>query len=146
MEQLFGAAPFLLNKDMDMDILLFLIPVAFYIGWKANEAWMLLSFRTILEELKISNDQLKRIAADKGIQLTDSQPEPESDPGQNLPLLEVRLEQIDGQIFAYSLKDDLFLGQGTDRDSLVKRLTENLSNVRVVIAKEHGAELIYTKP
>ena len=126
---------------MDMDLVLFLIPVAFYIGWKANEAWMLLSFRTILEELKISNDQLIKIAESKGIKLTDSQPEP--DPGDTLPELEVRLEQINGQIFAYSLKDDQFLGQGTDRDSLVKRLTENLSNVRVVIAKEHGADLIY---
>jgi hypothetical protein len=127
-----------------MDILLFLIPVAFYIGWKVNEAWMLLSFRTILQELKISNDQLVKIARDKGIQLTetDPDPEPESDPG--VPaLLEVRLEQIDGQIFAYSLKDDQFLGQGTDRDTLVQRLTENLTNVRVIIAKEHGADLIY---
>ena len=124
-----------------MDLVLFLIPVAFYIGWKANEAWMLLSFRTILEELKISNDQLIKIAESKGIKLTDSQPEP--DPGDTLPELEVRLEQINGQIFAYSLKDDQFLGQGTDRDSLIKRLTENLSNVRVVIAKEHGADLIY---
>jgi hypothetical protein len=129
-----------------MDILLFLIPVAFYIGWKVNEAWMLLSFRTILQELKVSNDQLQKIARDKGIQLTETEPDTDSDPGQNLPELEVRLEKIGDQIFAYSLKDDLFLGQGTDRDSLVQRLTENLTNVRVTIAKEHGADLIYTKP
>jgi hypothetical protein len=123
--------------------LLIITVLAFFVGWKASEFWMLITFKTLLEDLKVSESDLRKVAREKGITLPeriDSRSEPQ------LAELEVRLEKIGDQIFAYSIKDDQFLGQGTDRDSLVQRLTENLTNVRVIIAKEHGADLIYTKP
>ena len=123
--------------------LLIITVLAFLVGWKASEFWMLITFKTLLEDLKVSESDLRRVAREKGINLPeriDSRPEPQ------LAELEVRLEKIGDTIYAYSIKDDQFLGQGTDRDTLVQRLTENLTNVRVTIAKEHGADLIYTKP
>ena len=123
--------------------LLIITVLAFFVGWKASEFWMLITFKTLLEDLKVSESDLRRVAREKGINLPeriDAKSEPE------LAELEVRLEKIGDTIYAYSIKDDQFLGQGTDRDTLVQRLTENLTNVRVIIAKEHGADLIYTKP
>ena len=123
--------------------LLIITVAAFLVGWKASEFWMLITFKTLLEDLKVSESDLRRVAQEKGINLPeriDAKSEPE------LAELEVRLEKIGDTIYAYSIKDDQFLGQGTDRDTLIQRLTENLTNVRVTIAKEHGADLIYTKP
>jgi len=123
--------------------LLIITVLAFFVGWKASEFWMLITFKTLLEDLKVSESDLRRVAREKGITLPeriDAKSEPE------LAELEVRLEKIGDTIYAYSIKDDQFLGQGTDRDTLIQRLTENLTNVRVIIAKEHGADLIYTKP
>jgi len=123
--------------------LLIITVLAFFVGWKASEFWMLITFKTLLEDLKVSESDLRRVAREKGITLPeriDAKSEPQ------LAELEVRLEKIGDTIYAYSIKDDQFLGQGTDRDTLIQRLTENLTNVRVTITKEHGADLIYTKP
>lgn len=125
---------------MDINIWFLLLPLAFYIGWRVSQAIMLAAFLKILEELKITNEHLLRVAQKQGLVL------PETPLPPDLPELEVRLEQIGNEIYAYSVEGDCFLGQGRDRDSLIQRLTENLSDVRVIISAEHGAELIYTKP
>lgn len=98
---------------------------------------MLAAFLKILEELKITNEHLLRVAQKQGLVL------PETPPRSDLPELEVRLEKIGNEIYAYSVEGDRFLGQGRDRDTLIQRLTENLSDVRVIISAEHGSELIY---
>lgn len=123
--------------------LLIITVLAFLVGWKASEFWMLITFKTLLEDLKVSESDLRRVAEAKGITLP-ARPDAKIEP--QLAELEVRLEKIGDMIYAYSLKDDQFLGQGTDREALIQRLTENLTNVRITIAKEHGADLIYTKP
>lgn len=57
-------------------------------------------------------------------------------------VVDVKLEQQGTQIFAYRKSDDQFLAQGTDAESLIERLNQNLTPCKVVVAKEDGADLL----
>ena len=123
---------------MDIEYSL-LLALAFALGWwlatRVTTTLLHMTFMEILKDLGIKEDQLRDLARRNGLPMP-------SIPDTELPTLEVRLEQHQGQIYAFRKDTDAFLGQGTDREDLVKRLTENLSNVRVIISKEDGADLI----
>jgi division protein CdvB (Snf7/Vps24/ESCRT-III family) len=120
-----------------MDVFLILLAVfvtGVALGSWSKELFMRTVFREILKDLGVTEQQMRDLAEDRGLELKRLTEE--------LPVVEVRLEQHDNQIYAFRKDNDVFLGQGTDREDLVKRLTENLSNVRVIISKEDGADLI----
>ena len=125
---------------MSMDLVIFSIIMALYIGFKAGEAWYLYTFRQILEDLNIKNSDLRKLAENKGVDL--SEVPAEDDLGSDLPILEVRIEQHPEGLFAYRKVDDTFIAQGKDRDTLMENLVNNLTNVRVVVYKDDGADLI----
>jgi hypothetical protein len=122
---------------MELDLVLLCIAMALYIGFKVGEAWYLYTFREILQDLNIKNSDLRRLAESKGIELA----EPEEE-GEDLPVLEVRIEQHPEGLFAYRKEDNTFIAQGKDRTTLMEALVNNLNNVRVVVAKEDGADFI----
>jgi hypothetical protein len=107
------------------------------IGWKINDAVRTTAIRHLLKELGITDQDLRAAAARNGIMLADA-----PDTAADDTVVEVRLEQHEGQIYAYRKSDDTFLGQGTDRDSLIARLNQNLTPCRVLIDKEGGADLL----
>ena len=121
-----------------MDAILLL--VGFVIGWamgaKITTAIHLMSFKKIMEELNISDQQLKKLALANGIEI------PENDSEINdIEVCEVRIEQHQGQLYAYRKADNHFLGQGTDRDSLILRLEQQFQkDTKIVINEEDGAE------
>ncbi|MFZ9717626.1 MAG: hypothetical protein ACO3CH_09260 [Ilumatobacteraceae bacterium] len=124
-------------------ILEFLIvfAVGFWLGSLFRGAWMALSFREILKDLGVTDQQLRNLAQKNGLDLAE--PEPTArDENANLPVLEVRVEQQPEGLFAYRKSDSQFLAQGRDRETLMQNLVNNLTNVRVVVAKEDGADLI----
>ena len=125
---------------MSIDLVILCIIMALYIGFKAGEAWYLYTFRQILEDLNIKNSDLRKLAEAKGVDL--SEVPAEDDLGSDLPILEVRVEQHPEGLFAYRKVDDSFIAQGKDRDTLMENLVNNLTNVRVVVYKEDGADLI----
>ena len=125
---------------MSIDLVILCIIMALYIGFKAGEAWYLYTFRQILEDLNIKNSDLRKLAEDKGVDL--SEVPAEDDLGSDLPILEVRIEQHPEGLFAYRKVDDTFIAQGKDRDTLMENLVNNLTNVRVVVYKDDGADLI----
>ena len=125
---------------MSIDLVILCIIMALYIGFKAGEAWYLYTFRQILEDLNIKNSDLRKLAENKGVDL--SEVPAEDDLGSDLPILEVRIEQHPEGLFAYRKMDDTFIAQGKDRDTLMENLVNNLTNVRVVVYKEDGADLI----
>jgi hypothetical protein len=116
------------------DYILFLLGllVGYWLGKVITNALNTMSFREILKDLKVGQDQLEKLR----MELDDEGAEPQ------LKELEVRIEEAGGQLYAYRCDNDQFLGQGTDRDALIHRLTENLTNVRVIVSKQHGADLI----
>jgi len=117
---------------------LLLVGMSFWFGWKASQMWHLFTFKQILQDLKVSNKDLHKLAKEQGIDIDISAKDEDS----NLPVLEVRVEQQPEGLFAYRKDNNLFLAMGKDRDSLMENLVHNLTNVRVVIAKEDGADLI----
>ena len=125
---------------MSTELILFSIIMALYIGWKASQAWHLIAFRKIMQDLKITDNQLLKVAQEAGINMEELTEEKAED--SNLPILEVRVEQQPEGLFAYRKEDSLFLAMGKDRKGLMENLVNNLTNVRVVIAKEDGADLI----
>jgi hypothetical protein len=117
--------------------LMIITVLAFAIGWKASQWWHVIAFKKLLEDLGVSQQQLEKLHS----QLTEV-PGFDPEPQEPQTVVEVRLEQLDGVILAYRKSDSQFLAQATDRESLIQRLTENLTPCRVVIAKEDGADLI----
>ena len=93
-----------------------------------------------MEDLNIKNTDLRKLAEAKGVDL--SEVPAEDDLGSDLPILEVRIEQHPEGLFAYRKMDDSFIAQGKDREGLMENLVNNLTNVRVVVYKEDGADLI----
>ena len=123
-----------------MDAILFL--VGFVAGWalgsKITEMIHVISFKKIMEDLDISDQQLKKLAQRNGLDL------PENDSETNeLVVCEIRIEQHQGQLYAYRKSDDHFLGQGTDKDTLIKRLKQQFQkDTKLVITEEDGAKYI----
>ena len=102
--------------------------------------WNHITFREILKDLGVTDQQLKDLASSKGLDmpLVDA----DSSQEQQRPVVEIKIEQHQGILFAFRKDNDQFLAQGTDREALIQRLTENLTPCRVIVAKEDGADLI----
>jgi len=107
------------------------------IGWRINDALRTAAIRALLKELGVTEQDLRAAAARNGIMLADA-----PDTAADHTVVEVRLEQHEGQIYAYRKSDSTFLGQGSDTDSLIERLNQNLTPCRVLIDKEDGADLL----
>jgi hypothetical protein len=126
-----------------MDLLILFVLVA-AVSWKASQIWHVMAFKKLLEDLGISDSQLRKLAQDHGIieMSEESQTAEDDDPNSDLPILEVRVEQHPEGLFAYRKMDDSFIAQGKDREGLMENLVNNLTNVRVIVHKEDGADLI----
>jgi hypothetical protein len=124
---------------MDMTELLIVAALGIFIGWQASKRVHLDGFRQLLRALKITEEDLRRAMI--RIQSQEWQldePEGSTDP----TIVDVKLERVGTQIFAYRKSDDRFLAQGSDADSLITHLNENLTPCRVVVAQEDGADLL----
>ena len=124
---------------MDMIELFIAALVGIFIGWTASKQVHLDGFRQLLRALKVTEDDLLRAMIkiqSKEWQLEDPEGAKDS------TIVDVKLEQQGTEIYAYRKSDDQFLAQGTDADSLIARLNENLTPCRVVVAKEDGADLL----
>jgi hypothetical protein len=124
---------------MDMIELIIAALVGLLIGWQASKQMHLDGFRQLLKALKVTEEDLLRAMIkiqSKEWQLDDVEGTKDH------TVVDVKLEQQGTQIFAYRKSDDQFLAQGTDADSLIARLNENLTPCRVVVAQEDGADLL----
>ena len=109
------------------------------IGWAASKQVHLNGFRQLLRALNITEDDLLRAMI--RIQSREWQLE-EAEGAKDPAVVDVKLEQVGTAIFAYRKSDHQFLAQGTDADTLIERLNQNLTPCRVVVAQEDGADLL----
>jgi hypothetical protein len=116
-----------------------IVVVSFWLGNRWATAFHQKIFREILRELGITEQQLKDLMLRQQQQLAGLTPQ---EPTADLDVVEVRLEQMGDVLYAYRKSDHQFLGQGTDLDTLVDRLNNNLTPCRVIIHKEDGADLL----
>ena len=124
---------------MDMTEIIIAALVGIFIGWRASRQVHLDGFRQLLRALKITEADLLRAMIK--IQSREWQQE-DTEGSTDSTVVDVKLEQQGTQIFAYRKSDDQFLAQGSDADSLIERLNQNLTPCKVVVAKEDGADLL----
>ena len=121
-----------------------ILVLAFAAGWYAGSTvttyLLSLSFRQILDDLGVKNEQLRQLATDVGVELPAVNENTQD--GDRLTPLEITLEQHQGVIYAYRKDTKQFLGQGQDSQTLIERLNQNLTPCKVVVAKEDGADLL----
>jgi hypothetical protein len=126
-----------------MEILIAVI-VAFAFGWYAG-SWvtthlLALSFRQILNDLGVKNSQLRQLAENVGLELPDVNQNTAD--GNTLTPLEVTIEQHQGVLYAYRKDNQQFLGQGTDQTTLVDSIAKRMTDVRLIIDQQDGADLL----
>lgn len=109
--------------------------LGFLIGWRCCEWLRMAAISQLFKDLGIKEQDLRRVAELHGL---DIAPEHAA----SMPTVGVRLEQDQGQIYAYRTDTAEFLGQGADPEALILRLNENLKPCRVVVAQEDGADLL----
>jgi hypothetical protein len=124
---------------MDMIELIIAAAVGILIGWQASSRVHLDGFRQLLRALKITEQDLLRAMVkiqSREWQLNDDEGTKDS------TVVDVKLEQVGTEIFAYRKSDNQFLGQGQDSQTLIERLNQNLTPCKVVVAQEDGADLL----
>jgi hypothetical protein len=124
---------------MDMIELIIVGLVGILIGWTASKQVHLDGFRQLLRALKVTEEDLLRAMIK--IQSREWQPE-DLEGAKDHTVVDVKLEQQGTEIFAYRKSDNQFLAQGSNADSLIERLNQNLTPCKVVVAKEDGADLL----
>ena len=123
---------------------LILIILAFAVGWRLG-SWITTqllsqSFREILKDLGVKNEQLIKLARDVGVEIPAVNASTES--GAALTPVEITLEQHQGVIYAYRKDNQQFLGQGTDRQGLIDSISKRMTDVRLIIDQQDGADLL----
>jgi hypothetical protein len=124
--------------------LLIAVLIAFAFGWYAG-SWvtthlLALSFRQILNDLGVKNEQLRKLALDVGVDVPDVNENTAT--GVTLVPLEVTIEQHQGVLYAYRKDTKQFLGQGTDREGLIDSISKRMTDVRLIIDTADGADLL----
>jgi hypothetical protein len=117
-----------------------------WVGWKASARFHEGIFSEMLERLDVSEDELKamvkEMAEEAGLELTPLERDAVS--GNEI---HIRIEQDGAQLYAYRKDTSEFIGQGTDREALLIRLTQQFpSGARLVLTDEDGAEHIKENP
>jgi hypothetical protein len=112
--------------------------IGWILGWRINDALRTTAIRHLLKELGVTDKDLRAAAARNGIQIADAPDAAAADEA----VVDVKLEQVGTEIFAYRKSDNQFLGQGQDSQTLIERLNQNLTPCKVVVAKEDGADLL----
>ena len=103
--------------------------VGIWIGRTVSNVINQWTFSEILRDLKVTDREL--------MELRDRVD------GDDTAIVEIKLEQHLGQLYAYRRDTEEFLGQGTDREQLIETLkTRFTEKTRVVIREQDGAELI----
>ena len=126
-----------------MEILIAVI-IAFVFGWYLG-SWvtthlLALSFRQILTDLGVKNEQLRQLATEVGVDVPDVNENTAT--GDPLTPLEVIIEQHQGVLYAYRKDTKQFLGQGTDRQGLIDSISKRMTDVRLIIDQQDGADLL----
>lgn len=128
-----------------MELIIVLI-VGLVVGYKISTAMHLQAIKDLLRSLDISNEDLMRAArknasAEMLLELDAIEQRYQQQKSEET-VIDVKLEQHGGQIYAFRKDTDQFIGQGADTAALIERLNQTLKPCRVVVAKEDGADLL----
>ena len=110
------------------------------LGWKVHDIWTRVMIKELLQDMGITDQQQKQLRE----KCIDELKAHNIDPGveDEVPEIEVTLEQHQGVIFAYSKDDGTFMAQGANKEQLLNALRDRYKNIRCVVADRDGAELL----
>lgn len=115
--------------------------IAFWLGAKISTIWNRIVFRDILNDLGVTHKQLVKLAQSKGVDFTkfdDEEAAAETKPEE----IAIKVEQHQGQLYAFRIENDEFLGQGKNREELIESLAKKFKNVQFTVPQDQGAELL----
>lgn len=117
--------------------LIIIAVVAFYFGFRIAEMVHVASFKKILNDLKISEQQLRDMVKNNGLEF-DEAPE-ESFAAK----VEIKIEQHLGQLYVYELGSDRFVAQGKTSDEIMQRIVDSYpKGTRVICTTENGGLIL----
>ena len=120
--------------------------VAFALGWKISEIFHVISFKKILEDLNVNGEDLKKlhnkIARDQGLaELYPSKNAAAESDGKTV--VDIKVEELQGQLYAYEVDRDTFIAQGQTSDELLERILDRYpANHRIICDRSNGGDLI----
>ncbi len=112
---------------------LLLLAAGFYIGYKVNDFINAHMFKDIIKDLNITESQMKQLAAKNGIEIKE--------PEQEIPEVEVKIEQHSGCYYAFRVTDDEFMAQGTTPQELLQAIKTRFKEIRVIVREENGGHI-----
>lgn len=108
--------------------------VGVWVGKKLHDLLFRAMMARAMKELGITEDDL--------VKLTEKMTQSEDSENDGFDVIDIKVEQHNGALYAFRKDNDAFLGQGDSREDLINRLAEKMKNVRLLISKEDGGELI----
>ena len=116
-------------------------------GGFAIAKWMYTTaLQNILEILNISEDDLRKVADEMGIEVPARETQTIEIDGETFEYddyVEVRVEKIDNIFFAYRDDNDVFIAQSADPDELVDALINHFpAKTRVNIDPDNGGKYL----
>jgi hypothetical protein len=120
---------------MEFDVVAFILGCVLgaIVGWRVCNQFHTSMISEILKAAGVGEGDLRR--AINNLQAEEGEEE--------LPRVEVRIEEVDGGLYAYRIDTQEFLGQGTDQTTLIDRIKEvNKTNFILVVSQSNGADLL----
>ena len=107
----------------------------FVLGWVISHWHCIRTFGDILDYFGITVEDLENMNLEELL----VEKEEESDENE----VSITVEQVNGQLFAYTKENPRFLAQGRNREELINALGEKLSDVTILISEgDEGFELM----
>lgn len=122
-------------EDTVLYILIFAVGV--YCGYKLNELLMAHVVRNMMDDAGITTKQLEKFSDHWKAQLGQ-----EEDHSVTLEIVEVKIERVNDQLFAFHLDSNEFIAQGKTKEDLLAAIELRMTNVKLAISPEHGAEFV----
>jgi hypothetical protein len=117
--------------------LIIIAVVAFYFGFKIAEMVHVASFKKILNDLKISERQLRDLVKNNGLDLDEAPEE------SHAARVEIKIEQHLDQLYVYELDSDRFVAQGKTSDEIMQRIIDSYpKGTRVICTTENGGLIL----
>ena len=121
--------------EIDFVWLLTGVCIGGFVGFKVAEHIHVTMFRDILVKLKVKDSDMRGMIQDLQKDLTE-------DHEAAMPRVEVKVEQVNDQLYVYRLDTMEFLCQGANREAVLACLADRFhKDFTIVLSEEHGASI-----